>query len=246
MKQNTKILFTIIFLIPFLLYAQERDKRQITVSGNAEVKVTPDEVILTLGVETQNKEINKAKAANDSIIKKIIAVALEQNIEKKFIQTDYLEIEPRYKDYREIEDFIGYFVRKTIVLTIRDLSKFEDILSQVLEAGATHVHGIKFRTTELRKYRDQARSLAVKAAKEKAIVLAAELGQDVGDPYNIQENSSGWWSNYNRRWGSRWSGGLSQNVIQNVDSPDSFESDGSMALGQIKISATVTVSFELK
>ncbi|MGD9366352.1 MAG: SIMPL domain-containing protein, partial [Desulfobacteraceae bacterium] len=86
--------------------------------------------------------------------------------------------------------------------------------------------------------------LAIIAAREKAIDLAGKLGQKIDKPYKIQENASGWWSWYNAWWGSRWRGGMSQNVIQNVASPS--ESDSSIALGQIKVNAKITVSFELE
>ena len=169
---------------------------------------------------------------------------MKHKIEEKHIQTDFLSIDPRYKDSYEHKKFIGYFVRKSIVITVRDISKFESILGDVLEKGANYVHGVQFRTTELRKHRDQARSLAIRAAREKAIALAKELRQRVGEPYKIQEHPSGWWSWYNSWWGGRWRGAMAQNVIQNVGSPS--ETDGSIALGQIKVNAKVTVSFELE
>nr|WP_321268708.1 SIMPL domain-containing protein [uncultured Sulfurimonas sp.] len=176
-------------------------------TGDAEVRVVPDEVILTLGVETWDKDLNIAKAENDQRTQQIVATAKKFNIAEKHIQTDYINIEPRYEDMYEHKKFIGYFVRKTVVLTIRDTSMFETVLTGVLEAGANYVHGVQFRTTELRKHRDEARSLAIKAAREKANDLAQELGQSVGKPYNIQENPSNWWSGYNTGWGSQWRGG---------------------------------------
>lgn len=243
--ERTLLLFIIALLLPSLVFAASKsDPRLITVTGDAEVRVVPDEVILTLGVETWNKELNIAKQENDQRIQKIIDICKKNKIEQKYIQTDYLSIEPRYEHSYERQKFIGYFVRKSIVITVKDISKFESLLSGVLEAGANFVHGVQFRTTELRKHRDQARLLAIKAAQEKAKALAKELGQKVGDPYSIQENPSGWWSWYNSWWGSRWRGGMAQNVIQNVQSPS--ESDSTIALGQIKINAKVTVSFELK
>jgi uncharacterized protein YggE len=249
MKNAIRTVFLFISIVIFstsVFAVQQSERRLITVTGNAEVRVAPDEVILTLGVETWNKQLSIAKSKNDQATKRIVDAAKKHKIEKKHIQTDYLDIEPRYQDSYEHKKFIGYFVRKTVVLTLRDVSKFESVLSDVLEAGANYVHGIKFRTTELRKYRDQARSLAIKAAQEKANDLAKELGQKVGDPYSIQEIQSGWWSGYNSWWGSRWSGGMAQNTIQNVASPSSSEGDGSIALGLIKVNATVSVSFELE
>jgi len=222
-----------------------QEPRRITITGEAEVRVVPDEVILTLGVETWDKNLNLAKSRNDEIVKRVLALAGQYGIQPEHVQTDYLGVEPRYRDgYYEERDFIGYFVHKTVVITLRDLSRFEDLLSDALEAGVNYVHGIDFRTTELRQHRDQARVLAIKAAKEKAVALAGELGQKVGDPLTIQEDQSGWWSSYGAWWGTRWGAGMTQNVIQEVGGASAL-ADSSVAPGQIDITARVTVSFEL-
>ena len=222
-----------------------QEPRRVSVTGEAEVRVVPDEVILTLGVETWDKNLNLAKSRNDEIVKRVIALAGNYGIKPEHVQTDYFGVEPRYRDgYYEERDFIGYFVHKTIVITLHDLSRFEDLLSDALQAGVNYVHGIDFRTTELRKHRDEARALAIQAAKEKAIALSGELGQNVGDPLTIQEEQSGWWSSYGAWWGSRWGGGMTQNVIQEVGGASAL-ADSSVAPGQIEITARVTVSFEL-
>jgi uncharacterized protein YggE len=220
--------------------------RLITVTGDADVRVVPDEVILTLGVETWDKNMDIAKRQNDEIVTKVLALATDHGIAPEHIQTDYISIEPRYRNdgYYEQRDFIGFFVHKTVVLTLRDLSSFEAVLSGALNAGVNYVHGIEFRTTELRKHRDEARALAIQAAQEKATALAGELGQKVGNPITIQEEQSGWWSGYNAWWGSRYGGGMAQNVIQEAGGAASL-ADGSVAPGQIRVNSQVTVSFEL-
>ena len=218
----------------------------ITVTGDAEMRVVPDEVILTLGVETWDKDLSKAKRENDERVKAVLELAKNYGVESKYIQTDYISIEPHYQDSYRREDFIGYFVRKTIVITLKDINKFEDLLTSALEAGVNYVHGIQFRTTELRQHRDEARALAIKAAQEKANALAGALDQRVGKPHTIQEDQVGWWSWYNAWWGSPWSGGLAtQNVIQEVGG-ESFISEGGLAPGQITVNARVTVTFELE
>lgn len=221
------------------------EPRRITVSGEAEVRVVPDEVILTLGVETWNKDMSIATGENDRIVSEVLALAAGLDIPPEHIQTDYVGIEPRYRDsYYEERDFIGYFVHKTVVVTLRDLTKFENLLADSLQAGVNYVHGIEFRTTELRQRRDEARALAIRAAKEKAEALAGELDQQISDPLNIQEEQSGWWSGYNAWWGSRWGGGMSQNVIQEIGGAAAL-ADSSVAPGQINVNARVSVTFEL-
>ena len=163
----------------------------------------------------------------------------------KHVQTEFINIEPRYEYEYEQRNFLGYFVQRTVVITLRDLLQFESLLTDVLKAGVNYVHGIEFRTTELRKYRDQARSLAIQAAKEKAEALAKELDQGIGLPQSIAENSSSWWSSYSSWWGNRWGGNMMQNVIQNAGE-SSASSGGAFAPGQIVVKASITVSFEME
>jgi uncharacterized protein YggE len=222
-----------------------QEPRRITVTGDAEVRVAPDEVILTLGVETWDKNLDRAKQQNDEIVAAVLALAADYDIPPEHVQTDYVSIEPRYRNgYYEDRDFIGYFVHKTVVITLRDLSNFEGLLADALESGVNYVHGIEFRTTELRQHRDEARALAIRAAQEKAEALAGELDQKIGDPLAIQEVQSGWSSGYNAWWGSRWGGGMSQNVIQEADGA-ALLAGTSLAPGQINVNARVSVTFGL-
>ena len=221
--------------------------RAITTTGEAEVKVTPDEVVITLAVETSNLRLAAAKAKNDEINQKVLKVTEEYGIDPKYVQTEYINIEPRYSDYADVRSLTGYWVRKTIVITLKDLTKFEDFLSAELEAGVNYVYGIQFRTTELRKYRDQARALAIQAAQEKAAALAGTVGQKVGLPLNITEQQNDWFSWYSGWWGggTGYSGSMSQNVVQNTGG-GTFTADDTIAPGQISVRAKVTVEFELK
>jgi uncharacterized protein YggE len=104
---------------------------------------------------------------------------------------------------------------------------------------------VEFQTTELRKYRDQARALAIQAAQEKAKALAGELGQELGEPVTITEEQSSWQSWYGFGWGSRWGDNMSQNVV--VESGSSTLAEGAtVAPGQISVNARVSVTFALK
>jgi uncharacterized protein len=258
MKTRKRIFLTaapMLLLVAFLgaappsaqaaLPPQDRiEPRLITTTGEAEVLVIPDEVVLTLGVETSDKQLSLAKRENDEIAAKVLAAAQARGVASKYVQTDHISIEPRYRDSYEQRDFIGYFVRKTIVITLKDISGFDAVLSDVLEAGAGYVYGIQFRTTELRKHRDEARTLAIRAAQEKAVALAQELGQAVGQPHEIREDQSQWWSSYNTWWSGRAST-MTQNVIQESGGTP-LGTEGTLAPGQISVTAKVTVSFELR
>ncbi len=223
---------------------EDSTPRTITVAGDAEIKVAPDEVILTLGVETRHKELAEVKRQNDQRMKEVLAAALASGIAGKDIRTDYLNLAPEYDYQNQQRTFVEYIQRTTIVITLREVSRFETLLTSVLQAGVEYIHGIDFRTSELRKYRDEARALAMKAAKEKAIALAGVLGQKVGKPRSIQEGSGGWWSSYGGWWGRGYQN-ISQNVSQSGAGSGSSQ-EGPLAPGTLSVRANVTITFDLE
>lgn len=228
-------------------YGYDRsDKRTIAVTGEAEVKVTPDEVIVVLGVETDNLDISLAKTDNDERVQRILAIAKEFGVPDKYVQTDRISVDPRYyTEHGGKRTFLGYWIYKTMTITLRGetIPAFDDILTNVLAAGANYVTDVEFRTTELRKYRDEARSMAVKAAHEKARDLAADLGHTVGEARSVREGKTGWYSWYNYRGRSR-NNYMSQNITQIYDDAGSIE--GAIALGKISVTASISVTFELQ
>jgi uncharacterized protein YggE len=224
------------------------DRPRITVNGEAVVNVKPDKIAMTFGIETWDRDIGIAKQKNNDISRNAVAAMKGCGVPEKDIQTDYLSVEPRYKDDYHKKDFIGFFARNTFVVTLTEAGKVEELVTKVLQAGVNYIHGIDFETTELKKYREQARELALKAAKEKADKMASVLGQSVGAPVEIDENRSGspWWHYSSwRGWGSGCYQSMSQNVAQEVPGGSGDISD-TIALGKISIRANVAVTFELK
>jgi uncharacterized protein YggE len=224
------------------------DRPKITVSGEAVVNVEPDKIVISFGIETSDVDVTVAKRKNNEILKRAIAAIKECGVTERDIQTDYLSIEPHWKDDYRRENFVGYFVRNTFVVTLTKTEKIEELVTKALEAGVNYVHGIDFQTTEFKKYREQARELALTAAREKAEKMAAVLGQAIGDPLQINENPGGspWWyySSWSG-WGYGRSQGMAQNVVQNVGG-ESGEISDTIALGKISIRANVSVTFQLK
>lgn len=231
--------------------AQQRpaydDRPKITVNGEAVVHVQPDKIVITLGIETSDPDISLAKQKNNDILRKAIAAITRCGVPEKEIQTDHLSLEPRYGDDYRRREFLGYFVRNTLVVTLTDPGRLEELVTRVLQAGVNYIHGVDFQTAGFKMHREEARKLALEAAREKAVKMSGVLGQSIGAPIQISETYSGspWWYSGWSGWGYGRGQGMSQNVIQNVEG-GSGEILDTIALGQISIRAGVTVTFELK
>jgi uncharacterized protein YggE len=220
-------------LIPSL-FAQDNcsHPRIISVTGNAEIKVAPDEVTLTLGVDSHDKDLAIAKVDNDKRIKKLLNLAHASGVDPKNIQTSALTMGPEYSD-QKIPQPLGYQVSQTVTVTLTDLSKYEDLMTNSLRAGVNRVDGINFFVADPKKFREEARLQAVRVARDKAKAMAAELGQTIGKPWEVIEQSDFGAQVMTANFGMRY-----KMPMQDAQS--------TVAGGEVTIHALVQVSFQLE
>lgn len=223
--------------------AQEKDAPPlITVSGQAELRVQPDEAVIDLEVERLDKDIDAARRQADDSVAQILALARRHGVTPQDVKTDFITVGMKYntdlldgddEDEKKVKrEFIGYEVSKSVKVRLTDLSRFEVFFAEVLKAGVSSVKGVNFYTSQLRKYRDQARAAAIRAAREKAVALSAAVGQTIGKAFKIEEE------------GPSRNSALS-NSVGYIPGNYSADESSAFAPGTITVSANVTVSFIL-
>lgn len=225
-------------LLTCTVAAAEAPPRVISTTGDAVVHVVPDEVVVGLGVETFAAKLEEAKKANDDRATRLVKTIKAAGVEERHIQTDTLEIEIKYRSNHPSDGIEGYFARRAYSVTLKQPKKLEELLDATLTNGANRLTGIDYRTTELRKHRDTARQMAIKAAKEKAVALAAELDCTVGPPRTIGEGYAGYGARYGRY------NQMAQNSSIDGGGGEG-ESDAPTPFGQIGVHAQVSVTFDL-
>ena len=231
--------------------------RTISVNGEAAIKVVPDLVQISMTAETRAADLMSAKEQNDKTVKALLEYATGTlGIEARHVQTDFVTVEPTYRSCSYDDEMSGkcsplqityYNVRKGVQICLKDLTKYESLVTKALQLGVNRIDNIEFVTTALRKHRDNARQLAATAALEKAQALATTLNMKVGKPISINaENYSSyyWHGSYGSQRGNN--SYMSQNVIQQAPSAPTESSTGDLSIGQINVSAQVNVTYELE
>lgn len=213
------------------------------------MSISPDQVVFTFEVVTADKDLSVAKRTNDSRSAKTLIAAKDFRIGSQEIQTDSLTISPQYtgaKDRRGEHVLIGYEVTKRIFVTLKDLDKIDTFLSKAIEAGVNRVVAISIENSQMQKFQEQVRAMAVKNAQAKAQAYAQQLGQTIGKAYVIREEDAdspsfdtgtGSGSGNGDGWGEP------NGRIETPTNP--FVSQVTFALGQIEIEEKVYVIFEL-
>jgi uncharacterized protein YggE len=208
--------------------------RVVRVVGTSEVKVVADRAVIEVGVEKQDPSATVAKHAEDATARRILATLHGNGVDEKDVQTTFLSLQPQSYNKKGVR--VTYFVAtQTMTITVRDLTRLDTLLEALIKAGGNRIDSIAYETGDLRKYRDQARDLAVKAAQEKAGALARALGQEIGKAQSIEEVPESE-STVNTRFNSynAWANSAPAKMLA-----------PSIAVGQKSISASVMVSFEL-
>jgi uncharacterized protein YggE len=162
----------------------------ISVRGRAEVTFPADHVILHAAVVAKSNDANAAQSQAREKAAAVLAFIRQQGVADEDLATDRLSLQERepFNDDRPGRQPQPYFEAAIgIRVMLRDLSRYDRLLSGMSERGVNRVDGIVFDSTERTAKAKQARIEAVLAAKDKATYLTQQLGLSLGPPVTVTE-----------------------------------------------------------
>jgi uncharacterized protein YggE len=155
----------------------------LSLTGEGTVRAKPDMATLQLGVVAEAVTARDALSENTSRMAEIVAALREDGIESRDLQTSDFSIEPRYSQPqpgREAEPFVprivGYAVRNTLTVRIRDLDETGALLDKAVTLGANTISGPSFTVADPSALQDSARKAAMRDALRKAELYAEAAG----------------------------------------------------------------------
>jgi uncharacterized protein len=205
------------------------------VTGEGKTSVTPDIARVTLGIEGSGASL---KTVQDSVNKKSKALTdavKKLGIDEKDIKTISYYVYPQYDWNGPTQRITGYQVSTDYRITIKDFDEVNDVIAAGVGAGANVVGNVSFdlnEETETEKT-NEARALAVKAAKAKAEGLAKAAGITLGKIINVSENQNG---------GVR----LMALPVSGGGEMDKSATQANIQPGTTEINITVSLSYEVR
>ncbi|MFG1480421.1 SIMPL domain-containing protein [Xanthobacter sp. V4C-4] len=152
----------------------------ITVAGEARISVVPDAAVLTTGVVSAGKTADEALAANSKAVSALIETIKAAGVEPRDIATSSFSLQPQYATgqgaQREAPRLVGFEVRNSVRVTVRDLAALGPLLDKMVQAGANQASGLAFTVSNRAKLEQDARVAAVKDAMDQAAVVAGAAG----------------------------------------------------------------------
>ncbi|WP_213289874.1 SIMPL domain-containing protein [Bradyrhizobium sp. sGM-13] len=163
----------------------------ISVTGEANVSVAPDQAQIDGGVTSEAKTAREASDANNAAMGKVLLALKGAGIEEKDYQTSRLSLQPQSAPNRAgPSPIVGYRASNRVTVKIRDVTKVANVIDVLVAAGANDIGGIHFSVTQASKYLDEAREKAVADARRKAEIYAKTAGVTLGEPISITEEGA--------------------------------------------------------
>jgi uncharacterized protein YggE len=212
------------------------NKSVVSVTGEGVVDAPPDLFILTVGINTRDTDIDKARKNLAERASKVVEAARKFPLDRARTFTSSLNVSLAYgADGR----FIGHDIGQTIRFAIGDVRQAEDFTVAVVKAGATHIHSMEFTVKNAAELWDRARALAVENALHRANGMAKPLMRRAGAPTNIssQDNSN------QTMLGCRWDNVPLQEASADLRAEDRLHL---IPPANTKIIARVNVTFALE
>lgn len=177
-------------------FASDDQIPRILVTGQGGVEVAPDMAILTLTVTREADTAAAALEATSSAMSEVLTAMKTEGIEARDLQTSSFSIQPKYvypsstsTGEREPPRIIGYTVRNSLTVRVRDITTVGVILDKSIALGVNEGGNIMFGNDDPSAAISQARIEAMKDAMTKANTLADAAGVKTGKILEISEQS---------------------------------------------------------
>lgn len=179
------------------------DKQQatITVTGDGEYFAIPDTAAFTFSVEKDGATQKIAQDTGTEVMNKILAsLKKDYGMTDKDLKTINFSVNPKYENAptcwggycpQNNPKIIGYTFTQTVTAKVRDLDNVGEIGAKLAELSATNVSGPDFTLANEDDAKNKARTDAINTAKEKAEILANQLGVKLGKISSFSENTNG-------------------------------------------------------
>jgi uncharacterized protein YggE len=169
---------------------------RILVTGQGSVDIAPDMAVLKLTVAREAPTARAALDANSAAMTEVLTAMKAEGIDARDLQTSNFSIQPKYfyppqkpAGNREPPRIVGYTVRNSLDVRVRDINAVGTILDISVTLGVNEGGNIMFTNDDPSEAITQARIKAVKNAMAKARTLAESAGVKTGNILEISEQS---------------------------------------------------------
>ncbi len=165
--------------------ATKTDPARITVTGTGTVTGTPNQLMLSMGVQVNGASVSSALAQANQAVTSVTAALRQRGVAAADIQTSGLSVYPNYQGTSQVP--VGYGVSESLTATLNNLSVAGSQIEAAVHAGgnATTVDNVSLNLADDGSLLASARTNAIQDAHAKAAQFARALGVPLGQVISV-------------------------------------------------------------
>jgi uncharacterized protein YggE len=168
--------------------AQERaPERMVTMSGQAEVSMAPDQAWVTVGIEQRGQKPQDAQRTAAEVMNRVRAQLTALGIPDAAIQTVSFNLNADWDYSNDQRKLRGYIVTNMLRVRVDDITKVADVLDRAIASGGNTIHGVRWDIKDRVQVERDALRQAVEDARARAEVAVAAAGGKLGPVSSINE-----------------------------------------------------------
>ena len=204
----------------------------ITVQGNASVTAQPDIVTITANAGVTGSSMLDAQEKVSGIVAVATGKLIELGVQEADIVTANYSYYPEYSYEETGRRLTGYSAGHTLEITCRDIEMLDAVITAVTDSGMSEIYSVEYGLSSRTALYSEALALAIRAAEEKALTMAAASGQTLTALVSVTENSG-----FDARYAVTAAKGLAMdNAAEEIST--------GIRSGSVSVSAGVTAVYE--
>ena len=120
----------------------------------------------------------------------VLAAARSQNIADEAIRASQIRVAPDYQWEDGKRQLKGQRVEREVVIELADLDRYGALVDALVDAGIDQLGNVRFLVSQREALAAQALRAAVADGRERAALLAGELGSKLDKIYSINANAT--------------------------------------------------------
>lgn len=205
---------------------------RLDIAATGESRRVPDIAMINAGVVTEAPTASAALTQNNQRMQAVFRALEAAGIEERDIQTASINLSPNY-DYSDRSEprLLGYTASNQVTVRFREIERAGSIIDALVAQGVNQINGPTLMIDSPDEALDEARQDAISKARQRAELYANTLGMRVVRIVSISES------------------GAAQPIIvtgNRAMAMDSAESSLQIAPGEQRLTANISMTFELQ
>ena len=182
------ILLTLLAVLPIFVWSQYvepgKEIPAIEVVGTGEMEIIPDEIYISFTLKERFEGKTKIDIENQEkeLKKRLIKLGIDlKDLQLSDATSDYIKIKRKKNDVIASKDYI---------LKVETTSQLANVFEMLDDIDAFDADIQRVDHSEIEKYKNEVKMIAIKAAKVKATNLLAAIDETIGKPLLIQERET--------------------------------------------------------